>query len=159
LICFELVGELLKNETARQYMKKTCAFFLFLLLCSACFGQSVVSIDKIDNTDIAKAKAEVGFSAIFEGVVNDPSLTVYVMVYQPHLKAWRMFPSSIHKEDGKYRWRALCHFGSSTGVGISDGYEVKAIAINKDTLAKSGFPKKLPSTVLDANSLVLKRTK
>jgi hypothetical protein len=81
------------------------------------------------------------------------------MVYQPHLKAWRTFPSSIYSEDGKYRWRALCHFGKSASTGIGDAYKVKAFAINKDTLAKNGTPKKLSSSVLNSNSLVLKRTK
>jgi hypothetical protein len=140
-------------------MKKTCAFFLFLLFCSVCFGQSVVNIDTIDKNDIGKAKAEVGFSAMMEGTADDPSLVIYVMVYQPYLKAWRLFPASIHDENGKYRWRALCHFGKSTIAGVGDGYQVKAIAFNKDSLSKNGFPNKLSTIALNSNPLVLKRTK
>jgi hypothetical protein len=140
-------------------MKKMCVFCMSLFFCSVCLGQSVVSIDTLDKTDIAKAKAEVGFSAMMEGSVDDPSLVIYVMVYQPYLKAWRLFPASIHGEGGKYRWSALCHFGKSTGAGIGDGYQVKAIAFSKDSLSKSGFPNKLSSIVLNSNSLVLTRTK
>jgi hypothetical protein len=140
-------------------MKKTCTLLLSLLFYSACFGQSVVGIDTINQNDISKAKAEVGYSALVGGVAADPSAAIYVMVYQPYLKAWRLFPASIHGESGKYRWSALCHFGKSTGAGIGDGYQVKAIAFSRDSLSKSGFPIKLSSIVLNSNSLVLTRTK
>ena len=140
-------------------MRKILVVSLFLCFCSTTFGQSVVSIDKLDKKDIAKSKVEVGFSALIEGTVGDSSQLVYAMVYQPHLKAWRLFPAVVYDEGGVHRWRALCHFGKPDGTGAGDEYPVKAVAFSKDTIAKSGMPQKLSSEVLKSDTVVLKRAK
>jgi len=137
------------------------AFWLtisFLLFGSIALAQSSLRIDKLEKKDLDQAGTEVGFSTVVEGTVNDPTLAVYVLVYQPHLKGWRLFPAAIRDEGGSHRWRTLCRFGEFDGTGLGGSYQVRAVAFSKDQIAR-GLPKKLPSDVLKSNTVVLKRTK
>ncbi len=142
-------------------MKKLLTVLLFLLFISSAFAQSVISVDKLERKDIAQASKEVGFSVLLEGVVNSPDLTVYALVYQPHLKMWRLFPATVDEkpEGANYRWRALCHLGELDGKGVGDQYQVKILAFDSNTVKSNGLPKKLSSNVLNSNSIVLKRVK
>jgi hypothetical protein len=79
-------------------------------------------------------------------------------VYQPHRKAWHIFPATIMEEAGVYRWRALCHFGKVDGTGVGASYSIRALAFKKDQLA-SGLPKTISPSVFKSNAIVLKRTR
>lgn len=142
-------------------MGKVSSLVLCIFFATSAFAQSVVSIDKLDKTSLAQAKKEVGFSTLIEGAVADPELTVFVMVRQPQLKTWRLFPAVVSEErgsDGKYRWRAICQFGELDGKGVGDLHEIKAISFDKSKIA-NGLPTKLSAEVANSGSISVTRTK
>ncbi len=142
-------------------MKRILVFSLLLLFCSAAFAQSVVKISKLEKQDVAQAKTDVGLSSLIEGDVTSRDAIVYVMVYQPHLKAHRLFPAAVDRDsqNGKYHWRAICRFGEHNGTGIGATYQVRAIAFDANQIKKNGMPAALPSSVTNSNPLILKRVK
>lgn len=131
-----------------------------LLLPASVFGQSI-TIDKLDKHDLAQAKKEVAFSTLLEGTVNDPNLQVFVFAYQPHLKAWRIFPATVAvkpETKDQYRWRAICQFGKLNGLGVGDNHQVRAIAFDRSELA-NGPPKDPMASKIKTEVIVLKRVK
>src|SRR5256885_10408602 len=116
------------------------AAFVFVVACSQYFSslalaQSVLLIDKLERQDLLLAKKDVGFSALLEGTVSDPDLAVFVLVHQPRLGGWRIFPATTdgrnRETNGGYRWRAICHFGEFDGRGVGDSHQIKAIAVDR----------------------------
>lgn len=145
-------------------MRKVCGLLpLFTLAAAGAFAQSL-QIDKIEKQSVAQAKKEVGFSALLEGTVADPSLEVFVFVYQPGLKGWTAFPATTdYKPEGsaRYRWRAICHFGQLDGKGVGDIHQVRAMAFDHRTASK-GLPEEARAAAIAADKtemIVLKRIK
>jgi hypothetical protein len=135
-----------------------CCLFC-LLFAAGAMAQSIVSIDKLERKSITEAKTDVGFSALVEGAVSSSDLVVYIMVYQPHLKAWRLFPAVMDEkaEAGNYHWRAICQFGELNGKGVGSNYQVKAVAFDSAEIKKNGLPKTLPLSIVNSNAIDLKR--
>jgi hypothetical protein len=126
------------------------------------FAQSLITIDKLEGKNILNAKKEVGFSATLEGTISNPDLLVHVLVYQPGSRAYRIFPALTDTQaeyDGKYRWRALCHFGELSGRGIGDLSNIVAVGLDRTALIQGRLPKKLPSTAPVSAPIGLKRVK
>ncbi len=131
---------------------------LVLFGCSA-LAQSSLRIDKLERKNIEEAGTTVGYSGLIEGTTDNPDQIIYALVHEPHLKAWRLFPATIHEEGGAYRWSALCHFGKSDGTGIGASYQVRVMALDRSRALSEGLPAKLSSTTLKSNVIVLKRTR
>jgi hypothetical protein len=151
----------IESQAKGQAMKRIFVFSLFLLFCSAAFAQSVLNISKLEKKDIAQANTNVGLSALLEGDVASRDAVVYVMVYEPHLKAHRFFPAAVDQEpqNGKYHWRAICRFGEHDGTGIGATYQARAVAFDPNQVKKNGLPAALPSSVANSSALILKRVK
>ena len=133
------------------------------LLPASLLAQSL-NIDKLEKQNIGQAKMEVGFSTLLEGTVSDPNLEVFVFVHQPHLNAWRAFPAVTEfkpEAPGRYRWRAICHFGELNGTGIGNSHQVKVLAFDHATAARGLPPESSASAVakVKTNVIVLKRVK
>lgn len=138
------------------------SLILALAFSSQVFAQSLITIDKLEGQNILLAKKEVGFSATLEGTISNPDLLVHVLVYQPRLRAYRIFPGVTDTQagsDGMYRWRALCHFGELSGNGIGDLSNVLAVGIDKSALVQGRLPQRLPSTAPVSTAIGLKRVK
>ena len=151
----------------RIHRKRVLLSALLLLVFNlapapAVFAQTGIAIDKLEGENILLSKKEVGFSATLEGTISDPELLVHVLVYQPRLKAYRIFPAVTDtraEPDGKYRWRALCHFGELSGRGIGDLSNILAVGIDKNALIEGRLPERLPSTAPKSAAIGLKRVK
>jgi len=108
----------------------------FLLLFAAtAVAQNGLTIDKVGKEPVRPGDSakEVAFTAIIEGVVADPNLSVYVLVQSPGAARERAFAATVDSSrpepSGGYRWRAVCQFGEL--MGDSEGaYQARAVAIN-----------------------------
>lgn len=144
-------------------MSKACGVLLALLFATNVFAQSRLTIDKLDRKDIKAVAKEVPFSTLLEGTVDDPDLAVYVMVYEPAIKAWRSYRATVnsHKPDpaGGYRWRAICHFGEFDGRGVGLSYLVRTIAVERSMIGKMDFSRVLQEGVLQTNALTVQRVR
>jgi len=124
-------------------------------------AQSALTIDKLERQGIAKAAKEVGFSSLLEGTVSDPDLVVFILVRQAQSKGWRVFPATTERSPeskGRYRWRAICHFGDLDGRGVGAEYQVKAIAFEPAALAQ-GLSLKRSQGAPTTEPVILKRAK
>ena len=115
------------------------------------FAQSVLLIDKLERQDLLLAKKEVAFSALLEGTVSDPDLAVFVLVHQPRLGGWRIFPATTdgrnRETNGGYRWRAICHFGEFDGRGVGDSHQIKAVAVDRARIGTGNLPLQFGSLI------------
>jgi len=127
------------------------------------FAQSVLLIDKLERQDLLLAKKEVAFSALLEGTVSDPDLAVFVLVHQPRLGGWRIFPATTdarnRETNGGYRWRAICHFGEFDGRGVGDSHQIKAIAVDRARIGTGNLPLPLPADIPQTGLVTVKRVK
>jgi hypothetical protein len=142
-------------------MGKVSNLVLFLLFATSAFAQSIVSIDKLEKTSLAQAKKEVGFSTTIEGSVDNPNLTVLVLVKDPKVGLWKPFPAAVYSENasgGKYRWSAICQFGERDSKGDQETYQVRAIAFDKSQMSQEPGSK-LPASTTKTDIVTLKRTK
>jgi hypothetical protein len=135
---------------------------IWLLIASAvfpvaAFSQTSLSIDRLERKTLAQASTEVAFSTVLEGTVGSPDLAVSVLVYQPHLKAWRVFPAATERKPeaaGRYRWRAICQFGELDGRGKGDQYKVRVVAVDPADLVKA-----VRGPAVETGTITLKRVK
>jgi len=142
----------------RRYL---LAMIAAALLPANAFPQSQLAIDKFDRKSINQAAKEVGFSTLLEGTVGDPELSVFVLVSQPHIQDWRVFPAAVDRTAegaGRYRWRAVCNLGELDGAGKGDNFQLRAIALDPRLLS-SGLPERLPPATAKSSTIVLKRVK
>jgi hypothetical protein len=141
-------------------MRTACAFLLCLLLSTSGLAQSALTIDKLNRKDVNATAKETAYSSLIEGTIEDPDLTVYVQVLDPRNSAWRSYKAIVDKikpdPDGRYRWRALCHFGEYDGRGIGASYQVRAIALDPQNSTR--LDGSTESTLL-TNTIAIKRVK
>jgi hypothetical protein len=139
-------------------MKAFWLSIILLLFGSQAFAQTNLKIEKLDRNNFAEAVTNVGYAALVEGTLKSPDTIVFAIVLDPTLKGWRLFRAIVEKnpQSGVVSWRALCQFGRLNGPGVGTSYRVRAIAFDPADL-KNGLPRKLPSSILTADSVVLTR--
>lgn len=132
-----------------------------LLAAASAAAQSNLTIDKLERQSFAQASKQVGFASLLEGTVSDPELVVLVLVREPQAKGWRVFPATTERSPeskGRYRWRAICHFGDLDGRGVGAEYQVKAIAFEPAAMAQ-GLSLKRSQAAPATEPVILKRIK
>lgn len=128
------------------------ACFLILFVGYQCSSDPVEG--EINITDPSK-EATVDHEQIVKGKVNNPRLTVYVLVHP--LKTNKWWVQNIPAVDAKGDWQTLCYFGSQT-EGNGEPFEVIALADHGSGALKTGSTiEVLPSKLLRSQVVTVKR--
>jgi len=148
-------------------MMSVCRFLTILLLfTTSAFAQSEITIDRVGSEPVrvGDGAKSVAFTALIEGVVTNPELSVYVVVTSPGAAGERIFTAvvDISRPDsiGRYRWRAVCQFGELTGQGaIGVSYEAQAIAVNPSIVKRGRLLEALTASEVKSTVIPITRTR
>jgi hypothetical protein len=145
-------------------MLRAYCLLLLLLLSMPVMAKPRLTIDKMDDNEIGKASKEIGFSALLEGTVDDPKAMVFVIVSSPGEKTKHSFPAAVESMQpdakGGYRWHAICQFGTHEGLGVGASYQVRAVALNRNEIKKTGnIHDSISEKNLQSDTLTIKRVK
>lgn len=141
----------------------TFRFLPFLLLfATTAPAQSELTIDKIGKDAVRPGGGvkTVAFTAMVEGVVADPNLSVYVLVKSPGAADERAFAAAVDgsRPDpaGGYRWRAVCQFGELMGAS-GGSYEAQAAAISSAGIQRGKLLETLKAGKLKSDVITVRR--